>query len=255
MSILPIIDPEFKSLIPPLGAEERDQLEQNILSHRKCNDAVILWEGKIVDGHNRYEICVNHGIEFEIKEVQLPSREAAKLWILENQLSRRNLTDAMRIEVALMKAKILRKKARKKQSYGGKHKTDAKSNSKLFPKSSKPKDDRIHVHEAIAAEAGVGKGTYYRYTDIKEQGTPELLENVRAGKLKIGTAHRMLPKEIIKQLARADKMYKFIETITAVNSSDDLPIDMRDKMRQLPVMLQEVLDLLKGENANGTASN
>ena len=65
MSILPNIDPEFKGLIPPLQADEREQLEQNILQACKCHDAIVLWDGKIIDGHNRYEICVKHGIEFE----------------------------------------------------------------------------------------------------------------------------------------------------------------------------------------------
>jgi len=33
----------------------------------------------IIDGHNRYEICKQHGIEFEVKEVDFASREEAKL--------------------------------------------------------------------------------------------------------------------------------------------------------------------------------
>ena len=45
MFALPRVDPEFKSLIPPLAADEREQLEQNILQARKCHDAIILWEG------------------------------------------------------------------------------------------------------------------------------------------------------------------------------------------------------------------
>ena len=101
MFALPQIDPELKSLIPPLSIEERIQLEQNILQARKCRDAIVLWQGIIIDGHNRYEICVKHGIEFEIIELPLPSREAAMVWILDNQLGRRNLHAAAKIELAL----------------------------------------------------------------------------------------------------------------------------------------------------------
>ena len=84
MSILPTIDPEFKGLIPPLAPDERTQLEQNIAESRRCYDPIILWEGLIVDGHNRFEICMKHGIEFQLEDLQLESRGEAKVWILEN---------------------------------------------------------------------------------------------------------------------------------------------------------------------------
>jgi hypothetical protein len=49
-----------------------------------------LTDGQI--GHNRYDICQRHGIEFETQEVKLRDREAAIDWIIDNQLGRRNLT-------------------------------------------------------------------------------------------------------------------------------------------------------------------
>jgi len=211
MSILPKVDPEFKALIPPLAPEEHKQLEENILKNRKCRDAIVLWDNTIIDGHNRFEICIKHGIEFELKELDLPSREAAKLWILENQLGRRNLPEAMMIEIALMKAEMLREKARKNQSLAGGDRKSEKGEESLFVKTSKPKNDVIHVHTAIAEEAGVSEKTLHRYTQIKETGNPELLAQVQSGAIKIGTAHRMLTKEIQKQLSGASKMYNFIE--------------------------------------------
>ena len=105
---LPKIDPEFKALIPPMSPEEYKQLEQNILAHKKCRDAIILWDDTIVDGHNRFRICAEHGIKFQIKHMDFGSREEAMIWILDNQLGRRNLTDAMRIELAMSKVEMLK---------------------------------------------------------------------------------------------------------------------------------------------------
>ena len=51
-----IVDPEFKGLIRPLTTSEREQLEANLLADG-CLDSIIVWDGIIVDGHNRYEIC------------------------------------------------------------------------------------------------------------------------------------------------------------------------------------------------------
>jgi len=251
MSIIPIIDPEFRGLIPPLEAEERAQLEQNILTARKCHDAIITWEHIIIDGHNRYEICVNHGIEFEIQEMDFPSREAVKVWILENQLARRNLTDAMRIEVALLKADLIRKKAQIKQSKAGGDKKSSKTEGSLCPKSSKP--NPVRYWEDVADDAGVGKGTFHRYTEIKQHGRPELLTDTQSGELKIGTAHRLLPKEIMKQLRQADKDFSFLQRVIEANSSSDLPQETQDKLSQLPTLLQELINKLEGGSTHDDA--
>jgi DNA-binding transcriptional regulator/RsmH inhibitor MraZ len=64
------IDPEFKSLIPPLATEEYAGLEESILAEG-CRDALILWDGILIDGHNRYEICTRHNIPFETTEMFL----------------------------------------------------------------------------------------------------------------------------------------------------------------------------------------
>ena len=87
------IDSEFKKLIPPLTKEERSQLEENILAEG-CRDPLTVWKGHniLLDGHNRYEICDKYGVEFYVSEIELGDREEAKIWILQNQLGRRNLS-------------------------------------------------------------------------------------------------------------------------------------------------------------------
>jgi len=201
---LPKIDPEFKGLIPPLTAEEREQLEQNIKQDRRCYDAIVVWkeEGVIIDGIARLETCEKYGIQFEVVEISLPSREAAKLWILDNQLSRRNLNTAARIELVLLKEEILRKIAKKNLSDAGK-----KRKEPLSPPS-KAEITPLHVRKAMANEAHVGEATLQRYVDIKKHGNPELLEQVQSGELKIKTAHRIL--EAKKQLKVASQWYKGI---------------------------------------------
>ena len=85
------IDREFKKLIPPLSESERRQLEQNIGADG-CRDPLVVWDGLLLDGHNRFEICSNLGIPFETIGIDLPGRREALDWIIANQLGRRNLT-------------------------------------------------------------------------------------------------------------------------------------------------------------------
>ncbi|MCL2200199.1 MAG: hypothetical protein FWB80_14905 [Defluviitaleaceae bacterium] len=191
MDNLPKIDPEFKSLIPPLSPDEREQLEQNILSHG-CHNALVLWRGIIIDGHNRFEICAKHFIEFEITEIDLPNRESVKLWILNEQLGRRNLNDATRIEIALAKSEMIRELAKQKQILGGRVKSRA---DKLPPKTS----NGMETRDVLAAEADVSHGTLQNYQQIKKE-SPELYKRVKAGELKIGTAFKMLESQAAKHL-------------------------------------------------------
>ena len=87
------IDPEFEGKIPPLREEELKQLEENILADGVVINPLIIWDGVLVDGHNRYRILQKHPeIQFTTYEKEFPDRYAAIAWICKNQLGRRNLT-------------------------------------------------------------------------------------------------------------------------------------------------------------------
>jgi len=84
------INNDFKSLIPPLSKYEYELLEKSLLDEG-CRDALVTWKGILVDGHNRYEICQKHNIKFRTVEKKFKDENAVKLWILDNQIGRRNL--------------------------------------------------------------------------------------------------------------------------------------------------------------------
>ena len=87
------VDPEFQGKIPPLTFEELNQLEANILRDGRIINPIIVWQGLIVDGHNRYTIAKKHPeIPFTVHEKEFANRYEAIIWICKNQLGRRNLT-------------------------------------------------------------------------------------------------------------------------------------------------------------------
>ena len=87
------IDPEFQSKIPPLTFEELNLLETNILEEGRILNPLIVWNGLIVDGHNRFAILKNHPeIKYTMLEKEFGNRYEAIVWICRNQLGRRNLT-------------------------------------------------------------------------------------------------------------------------------------------------------------------
>src|SRR5215813_1944670 len=87
------IHPELRSLIPALTPEEYAQLEANIRADG-CHDPLMAWqeEQTLLDGHNRLEICQRYGLPYTTQAISLPDLDAAKAWIIGNQLGRRNLT-------------------------------------------------------------------------------------------------------------------------------------------------------------------
>ena len=91
------IDPEFRDAIQPLSPEELTQLESNIKANG-CRDPLVVWDGIIVDGHHRYEICTRLDLPFQTVSMAFPDKEAALDWMDANQLGRRNLTpDAFKL--------------------------------------------------------------------------------------------------------------------------------------------------------------
>jgi len=89
------IDEIFKNLIRPLRKEEYKQLEENIVKDG-CREPIIVWNGTIVDGHNRYEICNRLQIPYSVKDMEFTSRDDAIAWICSNQLGRRNISEETR---------------------------------------------------------------------------------------------------------------------------------------------------------------
>ena len=85
------IHERIKSHIPPLRPEELNQLEENI-KREGCRSPLVVWNGVLVDGHNRYDICRRNGLPFAIEQRSFADLDAVIVWVEENQLGRRNLT-------------------------------------------------------------------------------------------------------------------------------------------------------------------
>ena len=89
------IDEEFRSLCPPLTEDEKRRLTESI-QQLGVRDPVTTWNDTIVDGYHRHDICRQLGIPCPSRKIAFADRQAAKKWIIENQLARRNLTDIQR---------------------------------------------------------------------------------------------------------------------------------------------------------------
>lgn len=193
-----VIDPEFKDVIPPLAAEEFAALEKSIADHG-CRDPLVVWKDgdgvtRLLDGHNRFAICNRLGKRFKIVSVDLPDRNAALCWIIDNQAGRRNISKFSLVELKLRKDEVLRRQAKENQR---------RSRGRGKKGSSMEETLRRHVDKAIAAEAGVSSATVYRVRQMLRHCRPDELDKVRAGDRSIN--------ETYKELRRRQRHEAFVE--------------------------------------------
>jgi ParB-like chromosome segregation protein Spo0J len=168
------IDREFRDLIPPMTSEERAGLEANILLYG-CHQPLVVWNGILIDGHNRYAICAQHGIQFETKPIHFDDRHAAMIWIIRNQFDRRNLSPAQRMDLALLLKSEIQTQAQVRMRAGVA--VDPVQNSAQ----GKTRDE-------VAKLAGVSHDTLTKYEKVKATAAPEVVEAVRAGRISINAA-------------------------------------------------------------------
>jgi len=154
------IKKEFRGLIPPLTNEEFEQLEKNCLDYG-IRDKLIIWNDFIVDGHNRYDIAQKHNLDFKTEEVDFADEEEAKIFIIDLQLARRNLSEFVKIELQSKKKEILliigkEKKIEAGKLYGEKHpKEDLLLNNKTSHNTQKILADELKISPAKLAQAEV----------------------------------------------------------------------------------------------------
>ena len=193
------IDPEFKNQIPPLTIDEYSELEESLLKEG-CRDSLITWNGTIVDGHNRYEICTNHGIPFKVTEKQFDSREDVIIWIIKNQFGRRNIIPAVRAKLALRLKPLIAEKAKRNQGT----RTDLGN----IPQNSAGSETR----DELARIAGVSHNSVDKISKIEQFAEQEVKDKLYAGEISINSAYKTVKylKPPVPKLAdkKTDKQYE-----------------------------------------------
>ena len=178
-NFVPIVDPEFESLIPPLSEEEFAQLEQNILEEGECHDPLITWNRILLDGHNRWKIIQKYPgeVDYECTELILFSRNEAMAWMIRNQLGRRNLPAYERARLAL----------RLKETIAAEAKANQGTRTDLCQKSDR---SSIDTKKELAKVAGVSHDTIHKVDVIEQKAPEEVKEQLRRGEVSINKAYK-----------------------------------------------------------------
>jgi len=174
------IDEEFQSLIPPLALDELNTLKESI-SVDGCRDKLIIWKdhNTLLDGHHRYQICRELERPFEKREIELHSRDDAKVWILKNQRGRRNLNESQRAMLAL----------KLEATYSQLAKENAGTRTDLDQSLAQGEGGRSA--EKAAKDMGISHQTVTYAKKVAEKGVPELVKMVEHGNVAVSAAAKV----------------------------------------------------------------
>jgi uncharacterized small protein (DUF1192 family) len=187
-----VVNEELKAYIDPLTPEEDEALERSLLAEG-CRDALVLWGNVLVDGHNRHRLCMKHGLPFRtVQNPRFQSMEDVHLWMIEQHLGRRSLSDYQRGVLALRKREIVaERRARRAAVESG----AASGPGAPEPASAPPIElppaspqDSLDTREALAKAARLSSSQVVLIEKIQKQGAPELVAAVRAGVVSINAA-------------------------------------------------------------------
>ena len=180
-----VIDPEFRDKIPPLTEDEFSLLEENILSDGAVFSPLIVWDGTILDGHNRYEIIQKHPERtYAVHKVSFANRYEAISWICKHQLGRRNLTPQQK------KYLIGQRYEAEKQAdafHGNQHTLSDESGA---DKKCPHQNSRHVTQSRIAKETNTSAsyvreaGTFAKGVDAAEEALPGIKQEILTGTIK-----------------------------------------------------------------------
>jgi hypothetical protein len=175
------INEELRSFIDPLTPVEYAALERSLLADG-CRDALVLWRDVLIDGHNRYDICTKHGIPFRtVNNDKFDSLEDVMLWVIDNNLARRSVSDFQRGMLALRKKEIVAARAAQRAA-------EAPPDQPAPEPADDPVDPPWSTREDVAKAARVSANTLSQIERIRKTAAPELVDAVRSGTISVSAA-------------------------------------------------------------------
>lgn len=201
------INEEFKKLIPPLSKEEFEQLETNCMNEG-IREAILTWNGVIIDGHNRYEIAKRWNLDYQTKSKNFKDENEVKEWMILNQFGRRNLSNYQRSVLALELEDVFKEKAKQNQVEGGKN--------KVVQKSEQAPMERKTITQ-ISKVANVSHDTIAKVKTIEAKASEEVKEKLATGEVSINQVYQEIKKEEKKEEQRQKVIQQRVEVAISEN--------------------------------------
>lgn len=154
---------ELANLFPLMDESQYSDLVADIKENGLV-ESIVLHEGKILDGRNRYNACNDAGVEPNFVEYE---GEDALSYVISLNLNRRHLNESQR---AMIGARLANMKSGTR--------TDLTSDQLVLGLSNKDASEKLNV----------GLGSIKRAKQVQKEGIEDLQKSVEAGKVSVSAA-------------------------------------------------------------------
>ena len=194
-----VVNEELKAYIDPLTPDEYEALERSLLAEG-CRDALVLWGDTLVDGHNRYRICQQHGLPFQtVQNSRFQSLEDVYLWLIGQHLGRRSVSDFQRGVLALRQREIVA--AQRQRALAAP--PDVATHDATTEAPTTPTPSALKSREALARAARLSSAQVVAIEKIQKQAAPELVAAVKSGHISLSAAAAVASLPAPEQVAAA----------------------------------------------------
>jgi N6-adenosine-specific RNA methylase IME4/ParB-like chromosome segregation protein Spo0J len=167
----------LSELFPMMEGEAFESLVADT-KERGLLHPIVLHNGKILDGRNRYRACIQADVPIRVENFDGPDPVG---FVIASNLHRRHLNESQRAMVA---AKLA-----------------------TMPKGGSNRPDGLLTQQVTASMLNTSTRSIRRATAVRIKGTPELIHRVERGDITVATAAKVaeLPKVEQQKLTNADE--------------------------------------------------
>lgn len=188
------IDKDYLATVPRPTDEQYEALKKSIKKDGLLNPIIVNKDGKVLDGHTRFEICSELNIipEYEVKSFDNINDE--KLYVLTSNLKRRHLDDFQIVELTQNELSEIREE-QKRKNY------QFKENSKdpdYIPRKDMTRDQRSPFKD-VAGKIGVKPVKIEHCLRILNTENQKLISDVREKRMSVTQALKQLEKKNSKK--------------------------------------------------------
>ena len=198
------VNEALQAYIDPLTPDEYAALERSLLAEG-CRDALVLWGDVLVDGHNRHAICQKHGLPFQtVQNTRFASLEDVHLWMIDQHLGRRSVSDYQRGVLALRKKDLVaeqRSRALARSTDDSTAQSAGTAGAQTSTSAAPP--EPLHSREAIARAARLSSSQVVMIEKIQKQAAPEVVAALKAGSISLNAAAAVASLPADEQVAAA----------------------------------------------------
>jgi DNA methylase/ParB-like nuclease domain len=192
------INPEYAKLVPPLTDQEYSSLKEDIKKNGQLVPITINQDGFILDGHHRFRVCQELGIEPQTEIIDTRETEEDEI-VIKTNLLRRQLNDFQKAELGFKLEQIYSEPARQRQL------SVLKQDDRVPALSFDNIGGKGRTGDLISLKIGMKPASYNRAKKIILEGCESRKERLRSGKSSIFKEYKRIQIEQKKKQLTQEK--------------------------------------------------